>query len=286
MQNKKVSIIIPCYNKAEYVEEAVKSAVNQTYDNVEIVIVNDASTDNTEQILEELKRQYEDLVVLKNEVNLGVMNSRNKAISFSTGEYILPLDADDTIEPTYVEKAVKILDEKPDIGIVYCRARLFGDKNEEWNLPKFVYDEFIFRNCIFCTAMFRKTDFEKVGGFKDYMTYGWEDFDLWLSILELGRKVYQIDEILFNYRKDGESLTTEMLKHLDELRKIILTKHINLYVNNEEFMRRVFFPTPNRDKELNKEKKKHKKYKKLFNICLVLFIITLIISGVITCLIM
>ena len=150
--------------KAPFVEEAILSALNQTYKNIEIVCIDDCSTDETKSILSQIQNKYSQIVILENSENKGVVYSRNKAIEMSTGEYILPLDSDDTIGPTYIEKAVKILDENKKIGIVYCKARFFGIKNEEWNLPEYNPQKIIFGNCIFCSALFRKSDFEKVGG--------------------------------------------------------------------------------------------------------------------------
>ena len=130
---KKVSIIITCYNKEKYVKETIESALNQTYKNLEIVCIDDASTDNSRNILKELKLKYNNIILLEENKNIGVVRARNKAIEIANGEYILPLDADDIIEPTYVSKAVDILDKNPQIGIVYCKAKFFGIKNENWN---------------------------------------------------------------------------------------------------------------------------------------------------------
>ena len=160
---KKVSIIIPCFNQGEWIKEAVESAVNQTYKNVEIVIINDGSTDNSEDVIHSLCEKYPDIVFINEKENHGVVYARNKAIQMTSAEYILPLDADDKIAPSYVEKAVKILEENPNIGIVYSRARIFGIKNKEWKLAEFSREDILYKNCIFSSALFRKRDFEKIG---------------------------------------------------------------------------------------------------------------------------
>lgn len=115
--SKLVSIIIPCFNQEKYITDAIMSAENQTYKDIEIVFIDDCSTDGSLEVANELKKKYTNIVVLKNETNLGVVDSRNKAIDVAKGFYILPLDGDDTIEPTYIEDAVKVFEEKPDVGL-------------------------------------------------------------------------------------------------------------------------------------------------------------------------
>lgn len=269
----KVSIIIPCFNQGEYVSEAIHSALNQTYNNVEIVIINDASTDNSINVISDFAKNYKNIVFLNNEENKGVVYSRNTAIDAASGEYILPLDADDKIEPTYVEKAVKILENNPEIGIVYCKAKLFGSKHGEWKLPEFSETEILYQNCIFCSALFRKSDFEKVGKYKNYMQDGHEDWDLWLSFLETGLKVHRIDEFLFNYRKTCSQTRTDMpWETAKKLRLEIFKNHTALYINSDSFANKVF----------RSSLSKTKKYKKLFKIslsmCLLEFFLIIILS--------
>lgn len=259
MLMKKVSIIIPCYNQAGYVEEAVLSAINQTYQNIEIICVNDGSTDKTSEVIRMLVNKYKNIVFFDESENKGVVAARNFAIQACAGEYILPLDADDTIEPTYVEKAVKVLDENKNIGIVYCRAKIFGAEDKIWDLPAYSKESFLYGNVVFCTALFRKSDFVKAGGYKANMEHGWEDYDLWLSFVELGLDVYQIDEILFNYRKHhNESRTDSSNKNIHKIFKQIIKNHLDLYLDNKYFIRKILTDTEG----INIKKKK---YKNLFN---------------------
>ena len=291
MESKKVSVIIPCFNQGEYIADSIESVINQTYKNIEIVIVNDGSTDNSSEIINDQAKKYDNILFLDEKENQGVVNARNLAVEKSSGEYILPLDADDTIEPTYVEKAVKILDENPDIGIVYCKARLFGTKNEEWILPKFDINDFLYDNCIFCTALFRKSDFLKVNGYNKNMQYGYEDWDLWMSLVENGVKVYRINEILFNYRQYETTSRNDICHdNHDKTLLQIFKNHTNLYLNQKDFPRRVFGLAQENNylkaqieqlKELIfSQKKKLNKNIRLFNIMLIVAIIeAIIITG-------
>lgn len=268
----KVSIIIPCYNQGKYVAEAINSALRQTFKDIEIVCVNDGSTDNSVEIIKSFENKYKHFIFLNNEENRGVIYSRNFAIKNCNGTYILPLDADDIIEPTYVEKAVKILDNNPNIGIVYCKAKIFGNYDKYWNLKPFNKSDILYENCIFCSALFRKSDFIKIGGYNNNMKYGCEDYDLWLSFIEQGLEVFQINEILFSYRQyDETSRTTISLKNKKEIWNNLIKNHINLYLNDENFLERLIFSNP------IKTNKKYKKYKKMFNKLFPITIIELII---------
>lgn len=227
----KVSVIIPCYNQGQYLDEAVDSVLNQTFQDFEIIIVNDGSTDEfTQNLLKEYNRPKTKVIHTSNQ---GLPSARNNGIREAQGEYILPLDADDKIGETYLEKAVKILDEDQDIGIVYCEAEFFGAISGKWNLKKYKFPDILFQNVIFCSAFFRRNNWEDLGGYKTNMKYGWEDFDFWLSIIELGKKVFQIPEVLFFYRQKDLS----MVKLIDNQIEIYLyeqlfNNHFNLYVKN------------------------------------------------------
>ena len=243
--NKKVSIIMPCYNQGAYVKEAIESVLNQTYKNIEIVCVNDASSDNSVEIIQGIcrKKYHIPIIFINHFENKGVVATRNEAIEKATGDYILPLDADDTLEPTFVEKAVKILDENSDVGIVYCWVNNFGVGMKSWidKFEDFDINKEIISNSIVNTSMFRKSDFLAVGGYKAYMNKGWEDWDLWLSIIEAGRKAYLIKAALFNYRKCGVTARSVFAyKNTEELCYTLLKYHTNLYITNKKVLERIF----------------------------------------------
>lgn len=245
MMSKKVSIIMPCYNQGKYVREAIESVLHQTYKNIEIVCVNDASLDNSNDIIQNILSELnpDNFIYINHKENKGVITTRNEAIEIATGEYILPLDADDTIEPTYVEKAVNILDENPDIGIVYCWVNNFwkDSKSQISKWEDFDISKELFLNSIVNTSMYRKSDFLLVGGYKSYMNKGWEDWDLWLSIIEKGFKAHLIKEVLFNYRRNFfDSRSNSAAKSIDHLYRELLRHHTELYINNDCFIDRVF----------------------------------------------
>lgn len=227
---KKVSVVIPCYNAGATIEEAVRSVFDQSYPNLEIIIVDDGSTDQHTLDLLSNADWGRTKIIWKH--NSGPASARNRAITESTGDYILPLDADDRIDPTYIEKAVKILDERPDVGIVYCKAMRFGDEEGPWGLPPFTVQELTIDNVIFVTSLFRREDWEAVGGFSESLKNGVEDYDFWLKIVgKRHREVVQIDEPLFFYRIQEVSRTT---KFTDQRQNVIDT-YSEIFRNNTEF---------------------------------------------------
>ena len=159
-----VSVIMPCYNDGRYIKEAIDSLRRQTYSNFELIIVDDGSDDSeTVSILSTLN---DGKTTVLHTNHLRPAGARNYGIERARGKYILPLDSDDTIEPTYLEKAVNVLETQPDIGVVYCQADLFGEKSGRWELPDYSRRAMLLDNIVFVTSMFYRSDWETVGGFK------------------------------------------------------------------------------------------------------------------------
>lgn len=228
---KKVSVVIPCFNQSDFLLDAVKSVVNSTYKNIEIIVINDGSTEKTPQEFHNMLMPF-DNVILINQKNSGVCAARNNGITKATGDYILPLDADDKIADTYIEKAVLILEQNPDIGIVYCKAEFFGTgQNKRWNLKPATLSNMLIQNRIFPSGVYRKSKFFEIGGYKKEMELGCEDWDFWLSIIETGAKVYQIPEVLFYYRKQQNERTKQSLRPINylKIRLNIVKFHNKLY---------------------------------------------------------
>lgn len=226
---KRVSVVIPCYNAGDFLDEAVQSALRQTWPELEVVIVDDGSDDlRTRDLLDHCR--WPRTRVLR-QANAGPAAARNHAIRQACGDYILPLDADDTIEPTYAEKAVAVLDERPDVGCVYCKALKFGAETGPWELPPYRPEELAVDNVIFVSAMFRKSDWQAIGGFDEQLLCGVEDYDFWVKMVASGKVVVQLDEFLFNYRVQNESRTTQFQNGQEAK---VLT-YAQIFRNNHEF---------------------------------------------------
>ena len=242
-----VSVVIPCYNQGHFLDEAVDSVLNQTWQDFEIIVVNDGSTDSlTSQLLADYNKEK---TTVLHTANQGLAAARNNGIRLAKGKYILPLDADDRIGPAYLEKAVHLLDRNPGIGICYCKARLFGAVETEWNLPEYSLSEMLQDNLIFCTALFRRSDWEMVGGYDPGMVYGWEDYDFWLSLIEQGRQVQQIPEYLFFYRVASDSMVRSkerwqkvaMFKRIFERHQSLFGQNIEIWIDRLLASREEYF---------------------------------------------
>ncbi len=201
----KVSVIIPCFNAGDHLVEAAQSALAQSLAEVEIIIIDDGSTDReTAELLRKLSGPCTHVI---RQDNAGPAAARNHGIREATGEYILPLDADDRIDPGYAQKGAAVLDAQPDVGIVYCKAAKFGAEQGAWELPAFSPDELALGNVIFVSAMFRKADWELMSGFDETLRHGMEDYDFWIRLVHAGRKVMRLDETLFHCRVRERSRT-------------------------------------------------------------------------------
>lgn len=241
-QEVKVSVVIPCYNYGEYIDRAVDSVLKQTYQNFEIIIVNDGSTD--EKTNKKLANYDKPKTKVIQASHQGPSTARNTAIEAAKGEYILPLDTDDTIDPTYLEKAVKILDENEKVSIVYCNWKTItgfcGIKRIRFCRSNYKFPEcLLFRtNHIFTvTSFFRKADWEKVGGFNPNMKKGLEDYNFWLSIIELGGEIYHLDEFLFNYYRNPKARDGSMtIEEQQNSYAQIFENHKKMYLDHSEII--------------------------------------------------
>jgi glycosyltransferase involved in cell wall biosynthesis len=225
-----VSIIMPTFNRADLIGESLDSVLSQSYLNWECIIVDDGSTDTTESVVEAYLKKDKRFRYFYKE-NGGAASAKNVAIEHSKGVYILPLDSDDLLDASLISKAVKVFEKNQDISLVYSEAKLFGYKNEKWNIPEYDYKLFLVYNMIFNTCMFKKVDFDEVGGYDKGL---FEDWDLWMKMLNPKSKVYRIPETLFYYRtQNGESITNRLQSnqklHNSNL-KAFYTKHIDIYM--------------------------------------------------------
>ncbi len=208
----RVSIIIPCYNDGKYLQEAVASAKAQTHKNIEIIVVDDHSTST--YTIRELKRLQEDgLAVLQTpREKKGLPAARNTGIMAAGGKYILPLDADDKIAPTYIEKAVKILEQQPDVSVCGCLVTFFGLRSGLWKQPAYSFEALLLEDIkLVCSCLYRREHWKLVGGYDEKLVLGKEDMAFWIDLLKDGGKVEIIKEPLFYYRIKPNSMTAPLV---------------------------------------------------------------------------
>src|SRR3989338_11113517 len=200
-----VSVILPTYNRAKYITKAIESVWRQSYKNLELIIINDASTDATGELVSVFSKHNPRITILRNETNLGIVASLNKGIKAAQGKYIARLDDDDVwCDDKKIEKQVDFLEKNPE----YCLTGggvIKIDKNGKeivrYLLPEKDEDirKTILINNAFAhtTVLFRKDTFLKVGGYDEQFAFI-EDWDLWLKMGKIG-KFYNFQEFFVYY---------------------------------------------------------------------------------------
>lgn len=219
-------MIIPCYNYGQYLSEAVQSVLDQTLQDFEIVVVDDGSTDEqTKQIISQLNNPK--IRVIRQE-NKGLSAARNAGIKEAKGEFIVPLDADDKLDPTYLEKCLWVFEHNAQAGWVYTATQTFGDYDYVW-LEEFDFQRFLERNLIPATAMYRKKDWEIVGGY-DESFIAYEDWEFWMKFLTQDLCPVFLPEPLFLYRKHHPSMLNVVGEpNFPDIKEKIKKIHQDLY---------------------------------------------------------
>ena len=223
-----ISIIVPCYNQEKYIEECFASILSQTFQDYEVIVVNDGSTDNSLNVINKYIEKYDNFKLL-NQANKGVVAARNNAIAQAIGKYIFPLDGDDKIAPDCLRKLHDaILNSKGDV--IYCGGEYFG--NREGRLDDIAATKFNMCLCnrVCVSALYHKDDWVRYGGYDEIMKQGLEDWEFWLNFIEDNKSFYKIDEALFFYRIVNASRNQSVSKSKGkELVKIIRKKHKKLF---------------------------------------------------------
>ena len=221
------AVIIPCFNYGAYVEEAVESALKQTLQNVQVIVVDDGSTDErTRHVLRKLE-SIERIRVM-HQPNRGLSAARNAGINATQARYICCLDADDRIDQTYLEKTVALLEVRKDIGIGYPLVKLFGDEDRIWRTRDLDARLLLERNTIPAAAVFRREAWEQVGGYDEDMRLGYEDWEFWLRIARLGYRGRLVPDLLIEHRRHGRTMTHHAQERHQELAGVIRDRHRNV----------------------------------------------------------
>lgn len=234
MQNISViiSIVVPCYNQAVYLDECLQSVINQEFKNWECIIVDDGSPDNTEEVARKWLNEDSRFKYIYKD-NGGLSSARNAGIKFAKGEWILPLDADDKISPDYLSLASEHINNN--YAIIYCQAEYFGTKSGLWDLEEFSLKEMAFKNVIFCSGFFKKLDWEKVSGYDENLLGGLEDWEFWISLLKNNPNVYKIESICFYYRIKEDSMVKDLILNQQVTRSSLIyiyKKHFDFFIEH------------------------------------------------------
>jgi Glycosyl transferase family 2 len=223
MNNPLISVIIPCHNQGIYLQDALDSVFQQTYKNLEIIIVNDGSDDDfTLQKLQEVRAlglKIIDVAVYNPSV------TRNIGIENCTGEYIVPLDADDILDKVFIEKSLSILLNNNKLGAVSSWTMLFGARDSLQKYKSGGIENYIYYTNATITALFSKKTWKAVGGYDSAMIYGAEDWDFWLGVTSRGLGIEIIEEPLFFYRIKKQSRNIDASLKFEGIKRKLTQKH-------------------------------------------------------------
>ncbi len=253
MEKLFVSIVIPCYNHGIYLPEALESIQRSipTHLSYEIIVVNDGSTDSeTIHILDTLTENFTNTRVI-HQNNQGLGAARNAGIRSAIGNYIIPLDADNTLTQEMFIQLEEKLEKSSRIAVLFGNAAFFGEETGVWEQPEYVLSNNLFRNSLDACAAYPKVIWEQVGGYDENMPYmGYEDWDFWIRVKKQGFGFYRVSKVVFNYRVVNDSMIrTSSEQKMIETRRYILLKHPDLIVDDvlkyytlkDIFKRKFFF---------------------------------------------
>lgn len=193
-----VSVIVPVYNMAEYLHDTLTSVLQSTYVSLEVIVVDDGSTDDSALVAEAFVATHPHVRLLR-QANQGVCYARNAGIAVAQGKYILPVDADNILLPHFIAQAVPILEDAPDTLVVAPTIERFGTKQGILRLPPFSLQRLAQRNLIDTCALYRRVDWERVGGYCTALQAR-EDWEFWIALLKDGGRVVVLPEVGLKYR--------------------------------------------------------------------------------------
>ncbi len=207
------SIIIPAYNQARFLPASIESTLAQTYPRIEVIVVNDGSTDDTAQVL----RGYQGRVQVLTQQNAGLAAARNAGLRAAQGEYLLFLDSDDCIPAEKLERHIQLLEAHPEWALVYSAWQQVNEDNSltlgemHPNVQGQALEALLLRRFFFfaSSAVIRRSCLEKVGVFDENLRWG-EDADLWLRLARAGYAFGYLDEPLLQYRVHQGSMTARV----------------------------------------------------------------------------
>ena len=213
----KVSVIMAVYNAEKTLEDAVNSILNQTYQNFEFIICDDASTDGSYALLEKLATKDERIILIQNEKNSRLSFSLNHCLQHATGEYVARMDADDMSTPERFERQVAYLNEHPEMVVVGTAMQRFSEKGLADIMCNVEYpDRFTLRYDVpfyHATIMMRKSAYDALGGYTvSKRTMRGQDYDMWFRFYALGFEGYNLQEPLYLVREDKAAIRRRTFK--------------------------------------------------------------------------
>jgi len=221
-----LSIIIPAYNEEQYIEQTLRSIMEQHFHNWECIVVDDGSTDNTVQIAKNLTYGYERFRICKLERNMGLPYARNYGMLKAKGKYLMFFDSDDILEPNYTKNAVNMMEDSPELTMYYGRVIKFLP-SRSWveGAQKWIdYAHYLNNGTIYIPAIIRRNRAVEVGGFDESMRTGLEDREFFTRYLYHYDRIFESDNISFYYRQRN-GMRVALRATVMKVREYIYNKH-------------------------------------------------------------
>jgi glycosyltransferase involved in cell wall biosynthesis len=235
-----VSVIIPCFNSARYLRETVESIWAQTYQDIEIILIDDGSTDETSMLIFELiNTENKCQMQIMYQTNAGVAAARNSGIALAQGEYILPLDADDLIHPSMLADCLSIFNSQNDVLLVYTDRQDFGDNAQYRDAGIFELARLKYFNQISYCGLYRKCLWGELGGYKSNVS-GFDDWDFWIAAALNGAKAYHLPKAYLLHRRHKDSQFWHLLSRYEELYARIILNNVKAFSDSEQTIAREF----------------------------------------------
>lgn len=234
MPNPTVSVILPCYNAHRYLTRALDSVRAQTFRDFEIIVVDDGSTDP--ETVTYLNQLPSDIRLVRQE-NRGLAGARNRGFAEARASYVVPLDCDDWLEPTFIEKTLAALEAAPERAFAFAQMVLEGDAVGQLVKHYNFFEQMFFNQLPYCLLV-RKSAWAAVGGYDELMREGYEDWEFNIHLGSIGETGVEVPESLFHYwvSVSGMLLSRSTNIH-DQLWRSIRRKHHHLYRPGQILMR-------------------------------------------------
>jgi len=222
-------VVVPAYEPERFLLETVASVRAQTYSDWELIVVDDGSTRaESLEILAELELGGDDRIRVVRQENRGLPGARNRGFEEARGEYVVPVDADDLLEPGMLESCLAALEDRPEAGFAYFDFRVFGDQHYserpgEINLYRLL-DENPLSHCL----MVRREVWERVGRYDEAQTWGYEDWSFYIALVKNGFRGTYVRQPLFRYRKHGESFIDRARERHEQIRAHMAERHADV----------------------------------------------------------
>ena len=226
------SFVVTCHDRGRFLDETVDSLLAQTVQDFEIVVVNDGSTDPmTCRLLADYQRERTRVV---HSERRGLPGARNLGVARSRGRYLCMVDADDLLEPTYLERSLHALERQPELAFASHWLRTFGDEVVDWTPTDCSLPALLHANTLNGAALLRRDVFERIGGFDETFTDGCEDWEFWIRVVAAGHRGTIIPEFLFKYRRRADSMSRRMhgVPGMAALHRQLMARHPNVFAEH------------------------------------------------------